>query len=59
MKAPISMVAANGVQKAAECYVKRDPGGSKGSALEIRQAWRRWRRQGRRRFRRWGRERWV
>ena len=54
------MVKANGGQKSNECYVKRYFGGSKGAALEIRQAWKeRRRRNGRRGFRIWGRERWV
>ena len=33
------VVAANGGQEAAECYVKRDFVGSKGVALEIWQTW--------------------
>ena len=33
-------MASNGVQEAAECYIKRDFGGGKGAVLEIRQAWR-------------------
>ena len=50
----------NGVQKAAEYYVKRYFGGGKGAALEIRQAWRERRRiQGYRGIRIWGREKWV
>ena len=31
---------ANIGHKAAECYIKRDFGGGKGAALEIRKAWR-------------------
>ena len=53
------MVAANGVQKAAEFYVKRDFGGGKGVASEIRQVCWGQRIQGRRGFIGWGRERWV
>ena len=39
-EAPGAVVAANGGHKLAECYVKRYFGGDKGSALEIRKAWR-------------------
>ena len=56
---PGAVVEENGVQKAAECYVKIDFGGGKAAALEIRQAWRGRRRQGHRGVIRWGRERWV
>ena len=59
-EAPGALAEANGVQKAAECYVKRDFGGVKGSALEIWKAWQeRRRRQGRIGVRRWGRRRWA
>ena len=34
------MVAANGGQKPAECYVRRNFGGGKGVALKIWQEWR-------------------
>ena len=34
-----SMVAKNSGQEAADFYVKRDFGGGKGAALEIRQVW--------------------
>ena len=58
-EAPGAVVEANGGHKVAECYVKRYFGNGKGAALEIRQAWRGRRRQGRRGVRTWGRERWV
>ena len=39
MEALGAVVEVNGGQKAAECYIKRYFGGSKGVALEIRQVW--------------------
>ena len=39
--------------ESSECYVKIDSGGSKESALKIRQAWRGHRRKGRRGVIRW------
>ena len=39
-EAPGGMVEENGGQKASECYLKRDFGNGKGTALEIRKAWR-------------------
>ena len=44
-EAPEAVVAANGGQETAECYVKIYFGGGKGESLEIRQAWRGRRRQ--------------
>ena len=43
-----AVVGANGVQKATEFYVKKYFGCGRGAALEILQAWRGRRRQGRR-----------
>ena len=53
------MLESNGGQKAAECYVKRNFGGGKGEALEIRQEWQGRIRQVRRGVRGWDREKWV
>ena len=53
------MVVENGSLKAAGCYVKIYFGGGKVAVLEIRQAWRGRRIQGRRGVRGWGREQWV
>ena len=58
-EAPGSMVEANVDQKVAGWYVKRNFGGGKGVAMEIRQAWWEPRRQGRRWVRGWGRDWWV
>ena len=45
-EAPGAVVEANGGQGAAEFYIKRDLGGSKGTEVEIRQEWQGRRRQG-------------
>ena len=39
-EAPVSVVAGNGGQEAAECNVKIDFAGGKGEALEIQKVWR-------------------
>ena len=45
-----ALLAENGDEETADCYVRRYFGGGKGVALEIRQAWQGQRRQGSSRF---------
>ena len=44
--ATVAMVAANGILESSECNIKRDFGVDKGAALEIRNGWQGWGRQG-------------